>query len=120
MLKLLSITLPHVTEEIYQAYFRQFEKEESVHLLILAPVDVEGEFDLKAGDEVIDLLGKIRQYKTENKLSMKTRIDKAVIATNYADFVRSVDYDLKAVSSIDQMEVIEGEQNIKFGNVVEE
>lgn len=120
MLKLLAITLPHITEEIYQAYFRQFEKEESVHLLILAPVDVDGNFDLKQGDEVVELLGKIRQYKTENKLSMKTRIDQATISTPYADFVASVDYDLKAVSSIDKINVVSGEQNIQFGNVIEE
>lgn len=120
MLKLLSITLPHITEEIYQAYFRQFEKEESVHLLILSPVDVDAGFDTKQGDEVIDILGKIRQYKTENKLSMKTRISNAKIKTQYPEFVKSVDYDLKAVSSIDLLNIERGDLEITFGEVVEE
>ncbi|MCQ2564484.1 MAG: valine--tRNA ligase, partial [Clostridia bacterium] len=73
MLKLFAITMPHITEEIYQNYFRQFEKEKSIHLCTLSKIDVENEPDIIAnGDMIIDIVSRVRQFKSENKLSLKT------------------------------------------------
>ena len=73
------------------------------------------------GDEVVNVVSKIRAYKSENKLSMKTAFDNAKIFVpkNVVEFVKSVDYDLKAVSSIQNFEFEEGETAVEFGNIIE-
>ncbi len=121
-LKVFAITMPHITEEIYQDYFRQFDGEESIHLSVLSPIDIGGVADVKsAGDEVVDLVAIVRAHKSENKLSLKTIFDKAVISVpaELIEFVKSVEYDLKAVSSIQEFEYKAGETAIEFGNIVE-
>ena len=42
-LQLLSITMPHITEEIYQDYFKQFEKTASIHITELKKIDLEND-----------------------------------------------------------------------------
>jgi len=122
VLKLFAITLPHMTEEIYQDYFKQFEGVESIHLTILAPIDIIVNEDVIAGgDEVVEIVKIIRAYKSENKLSMKTAFDEATITVpeTFSEFVKSVDYDIKAVSSIQNLKYEVGELGVKFGNIVE-
>ena len=122
VLKLFAITLPHMTEEIYQDYFKQFEGVESIHLTILAPIDIIVNEDVIAGgDEVVETVKIIRAYKSENKLSMKTAFDEATITVpeTFSEFVKSVDYDIKAVSSIQNLKYEVGELGVKFGNIVE-
>ena len=80
MLKLLAITMPHITEEIYQDYFRKFEKTESIHLTTLSPISIDKEDKIiENGDMVVDIVSKVRQFKSENKLSLKTEIEDVTI-----------------------------------------
>ena len=119
MLKMFAITLPHITEEIYQDYFRQFEGEESIHLTILSPIELDEDNTIIAcGDEVVDIVGKIRGYKSENKISMKTQIESLDITSANADFIVSVDYDIKAVGGIQKLTATKGENNLVFGAIV--
>ena len=121
-LKVFAITLPHITEEIYQDYFREFDGAESIHVSLLEPIDLGAAKDVIAsGDEVVELVALIRAYKSENKLSLKTAFDSAKIVApeEYLDFLKSVDYDIKAVGSIGSLEFDSGETNISFGNIVE-
>ena len=119
VLKMFAITLPHITEEIYQAYFREFEGEESIHLTILKPIELdENSIIIACGDEVVDIVGKIRGYKSENKISMKTQIESLDITSQNADFISSVDYDIKAVGGIQKLNVKAGESNLVFGAIV--
>ncbi|MBQ8430873.1 MAG: valine--tRNA ligase, partial [Clostridia bacterium] len=121
MLKMFAIYLPHVTEELYQNTFISTVNEISVHKLQLSEIKCDlDESIVSAGDEVVELVTKIRTYKSLNKLSMKTIIDKAKISAKNLDFAKSVDYDIKAVSSIQELEFVEGETNIEMGKVIEE
>ncbi len=118
-LKVFAITLPHITEEIYQDYFRAFEGEESIHLTILEPIVVDDCDNIIAcGDEVVDIVSKIRQFKSENKISMKTQIESLDITSSNADFIASVDYDIKAVGGIQNLTTQTGESNLTFGAIV--
>lgn len=122
VLKVFAITLPHITEEIYQDYFKKFEGYESIHISTLSQIDLGNQIDVKnAGDEVVEIVSKVRAYKSENKLSLKTMFDKATIFVpqNYIEFFKSVDYDIKAVNSILELEFVAGETNIELGNIVE-
>lgn len=120
VLKLFAITMPHITEEIYQEYFRKFEKEISIHLTKLAPIEVEKEENIiENGDEVLDIVAKVRQFKSENKLSLKTEISDITIQSNKIDFIKSCEDDIKAVTSARGVKYVDGKFDVKIGNVVE-
>ena len=120
MLKMFAIYLPHVTEELYQNTFISTVKEISIHKLQLSTIDetVADDIIVKAGDEVVDIVSKIRTFKSENKISMKTRIESMDISSPNAEFIKSTDYDIKAVGSIENLNITEGERNISFGNII--
>jgi len=121
MLKLFAITMPHITEEIYQDYFRKFEKEISIHLTNLSPIELDEEFGiLENGDEVFEIVSKIRQFKSENKLSLKTEIQEVCIQSDKIEFIKECEEDIKAVGSIHALDFRKGELKLEFGQVLEE
>ena len=119
MLKMFAIYLPHVTEELYQNTFISTVNEISVHKLQLATIDVDIDADIiSKGDEVVDIVSKIRQFKTENKLSLKTQIESLDITSPNNEFISSVDYDIKAVGGIQKLTSTNGESNMTFGAII--
>lgn len=120
MLKLLAITMPHITEEIYQDYFRQFEKTESIHLTTLSPIAIDKEDKIiENGDMVVDIVSKVRQFKSENRLSLKTEIEDVTIKTTQPEFVSQCENDIKAVCSIRNLKIEQGDFDVKIGKIVE-
>ena len=119
MLTLFAIYLPHVTEEIYQNTFISNEKLKSIHKFELSPIAIDEEKDIvKNGDLVVDIVSKIRQFKSENKLSLKTEIDKVVITAPQLDFIKLCEADLKAVCGIHNIEYKTDDLNVEIGNVI--
>ena len=49
---------------------------------------------------------------------MKTQIESLDITSNNADFIASVDYDIKAVGGIQKLTTNKGESNLVFGAIV--
>tara|TARA_Y100000034_G_scaffold88359_1_gene106063 strand:- start:567 stop:1001 length:435 start_codon:yes stop_codon:yes gene_type:complete len=68
ILKLIAPITPFITEEIYQTHFKKNEKTKSIHLCEW-PKSEKGK-ETKDLDLFINLLGKIRQAKTNAKKSM--------------------------------------------------
>lgn len=121
MLKLFAVTMPHITEEIYQNYFVKFEKTKSIHLTVLKPIEIDKEDNLLAnGDKVFDIVSRIRQFKSENKLSLKTELEDVTISDKDVDFIKSCEMDIKAVSSAHEIKYQNGEYNVVIGAVVEQ
>ncbi len=89
ILKLYAIYVPHITEYIYQEFFRQYEKEISLHLLLWEEAPDESAHSqketatdglvLEFGEAAIRILSKIRRWKSENNLSMRDETDCLVI-----------------------------------------
>ncbi len=82
-LKLYAPIMPFITEEIYQGYFKKFEREKSIHLMLLPQLDKKLHFPKIVSDFelVIDAIAQIRKYKSEHHLSIKAQLDKASIKT---------------------------------------
>ncbi|MBQ3213525.1 MAG: valine--tRNA ligase [Clostridia bacterium] len=122
MLKMFGIYLPHITEEVYQNTFKDTVGAPSIHNIELTALPVEIDKDLiKKGDEVCDIVSQIRGYKTDNKLSQKTKLTKATITSNNTEFFKSVEDDVKAVSSAQDIEYLEGNTAVEIaGFIVEE
>ena len=118
-LQLLSITMPHITEEIYQEYFKQFEKVESIHLCELNKIDVENEDNIiENGDVVVDVVARVRQFKSLNQLSMKTELESITIYNQNLDFISYCDADIKAVTSVRNIYYYTGEFDVKIGEII--
>jgi len=122
LLKCLSITMPFITEEIYQSYFAKFDGEESIHLTTLTKLDVEKANEIiEAGDELLEIIALIRQFKSENQISLKTKIKSADIKAKHVDFIESCDYDIKAVSGIQTLNIQKSDNlKITFGEIIAE
>ena len=122
LLKVISITMPFITEEIYQAYFAKFDGEESIHLTTLAPLAVDKcDNIIEAGDELVELVSAMRQFKSENQISLKTKIKDATVKAKNAEFIALCDYDIKAVSGIQQLNVEKADNlQVTFGEILQE
>jgi len=121
-LKMFGIYLPHIAEEIYQNTFKTNIKESSIHKLQISklPVEIDKELNLK-GDTVCEVVSQMRGYKTDNKLSLKTKLKKVNITCEDIDFFRSVEDDVMAVSSALEIEYSKGQTNVEIcGHIVEE
>ncbi|MDF2988711.1 MAG: valine--tRNA ligase [Eubacterium sp.] len=81
ILKLYSIYVPHITEYLYQEYFRREEGCISIHKLCWERIDRLDNSILNFGDKLKEIISETRKYRSENSLSMKTEIDKVFINT---------------------------------------
>jgi len=76
ILKLFAPIMPHITEEIYQIYFRKHENPKSIHISEWPKADAKliNKKLEKEGDELIELISKVRQFKTSNKKPLKEEV----------------------------------------------
>ena len=106
ILKLFAPIMPHITEELYQAYFKKYEKEKSIHITKWPKydkklIDKKSERD---GDEVINIIAKARQFKTSNQKSLKEEI------------ILTLPADLKDSEFLQDLKAVTNAKEIKFGN----
>lgn len=119
MLKMFANFMPHLTEEIYMDYYAQKEGTQSIHVSgYLDLGKVENEQLIKNGEEVMNIVSGIRQFKSENKISLKTFIQDITVTTKNADFVRECEVDIKAVGSINEIKLADGDYAIEFGEII--
>jgi valyl-tRNA synthetase len=81
MLKMIAPFVPFITEEIYQAYFKDIEGKKSIHVNLWDSYDeksVNNKAD-KLGDKAVEIISYVRKYKSENNMSLKTEISKLII-----------------------------------------
>ena len=116
------IYLPHLTEEIYQNTFKAQEGVASIHNMELTTLPAEIDKDLiKKGEEVCDIVSQIRGYKTDNKLSLKTKLTTVTVTTENEDFFKSVEDDVMAVTSAQEIVYNNGNTAVEIaGHIVEE
>ncbi|MFH8107469.1 MAG: valine--tRNA ligase [Candidatus Aenigmatarchaeota archaeon] len=100
IIKLFAPIVPHITEEIYQSYFIRFENEKSIHISKWPIRIAIFEDEEKLGDELIEIIAKIRKYKSENKLAMNAPLKKIIINKKFSIFEREI----KTTMKIDEIE----------------
>ncbi|RJQ17061.1 valine--tRNA ligase [Candidatus Woesearchaeota archaeon] len=79
ILKLFAPFVPHITEDIYQRYYKEKEGMQSIHVSPLPEIGKTDEALEKTGDIMTAIISAVRKYKTENKLSLKTEIEKLTL-----------------------------------------
>ncbi len=74
-LKLFASFIPHITEEIYQKFYKQFEKDDSIHISDWPePVLVDKEKEI-AGESVKEYISQVRSWKSEQGIALNAPIE---------------------------------------------
>lgn len=88
IIKLIAPLLPHITEEIYQKYFKSIDGSKSLHQSTWPEpliTDPKGETD---GSVIKDFIRTIRHWKSENGIPLNAKISYVgVITENYRDLL---------------------------------
>jgi len=109
IVKLIAPIMPFITEEIYQEYFRKFEKEKSIHLTNFPKIQIKEKKDV--GNNMIELIAKIRQEKTKAKKAMNIECKVTLEKKDYEN-VKDVLQDLKDVMNIKEIKI--GKFKVEF------
>jgi valyl-tRNA synthetase len=85
ILKMYAIYVPHITEYIYQEYFRQYEGSVSLHKLYWEKEPAADHEIIKFGEKLKSVIADTRKYKSANNMSMKSEIEEVVIKADEND-----------------------------------
>lgn len=116
VLKLYAPFVPHITETIYQAYFKQFEKTISLHLTLWDKAEKPASGLLTFGSRIISLMTDIRRYKSERNLSLKTELAGILIEAEdwFLPLLKKTQKDLKAATGADVIHLKPGPFSIRI------
>lgn len=94
--------MPYITEDIYQNFYKEFEKVESIHRTSWPEYKTEFIDDklIEAGDGFVDVVKAVRKFKSEKQVSMKAELEvlKVECPDEYNEFIENSLADLKAVT----------------------
>lgn len=107
ILKLYAIYTPHITEYLYQEFFKRYEKEKSIHLLKWEnPIAIDEEL-IHFGEQLKSVISDMRKKKSEKNLSMLAEMKLWEIDTGgYENWFREMEDDLKACSHAKKVKFI--------------
>lgn len=112
-LKMFAPILPHVTEEIYQELYRDFENKESIHVSSWPEPIFE---DLKArtdGELAKELVSKMRHWKSENGYALSQPIDSVhIVSTSLNPEIFQIIRDTLHIKNLEIMENAELKEEI--------
>lgn len=112
MLKCFAVYVPHITEEIYQSYYRNFEKTISLHLCQMSDIKNESldESFLEYGEQVVEIISTARRYKSENNLSLKAEINSISVTAPDVEKLKLAQTDILSTCSSKSITFNQGEK----------
>ena len=118
VLKLYAPLMPFISEEIYQGYFKEFCKDESIHISKIENEDkklIDEKLDSEFKD-VLEIISFVRGYKSQNALALNSEIKKINIAcTNEKEKSLQHFIDLlKTLLHINEIEFIKADDGLKL------
>lgn len=119
ILKVFAIFFPHVCEEIYHGYFKDFEGCSSIHLTNIDEFKFDSDAEIiTLGDIGVEIISQVRKYKSENSLSLKVELEKLTIKASekVIQFIKDVELDIKTTTSSKEIiyEIINTEKVDEF------
>ena len=114
VLKLMAPIMPHITEEIYQAYFIGHEDVKSIHNSSWPSEIMADEESLRQGDVLVEVLALVRKEKTGNQMSLAKEVEKAAVTIpdEKRRLLEPVEADLKAAGKINEISYRAGDELI--------
>ena len=98
IMKMYAIYVPHITEHIFQEFFRQHEKETSIHLTQWGkPSSINADI-ISFGEGLKNVISEMRKFKSERNLSMATEMEIIEISTEqrFMDWFKQSEKDIQA------------------------
>ncbi|MBN1156644.1 valine--tRNA ligase [Candidatus Woesearchaeota archaeon] len=90
LLKLVAPIMPHITEEIYQLYFRENEDAKSIHISGWPKYDesfVDNDVEY-IGDIAVGIIAAVRKFKSEKNVSLKTELKSLTVECSEQDMLK--------------------------------
>ncbi len=111
VIKLFAPFTPYITEEIYEALFKETEKKESIHLSSFPEISVEDKESLETGELFKKVISEVRKWKISNKLSLGKQINKIEISCGGEEIkkLKTIMEDLIGANRADEIVFKEGE-----------
>ena len=111
-LRLFAPVLVHVTEELYQAIFKEHEGHESIHLSPWPQPDYIDEEALEYGDMTLRIIEEARRFKSERNLSMAAPLKELRVTAPQARLkgLKQFRDDLMSVTRAEKIEWLKGEE----------
>jgi valyl-tRNA synthetase len=109
-LKMFAPIMPYITEEIYQAYFKDKEGKESIHLTSWPAYNekfIDNEIE-EIGDKLVEVISQVRKVKSENKVSLKEPVTEIVLDLE----------EEKVKGFLDDFKAVTKAQKVSFGKEV--
>ena len=96
--------MPFITEELYQQYYKKYEKVKSVHLTTWPDLSMLDEHAEHIGEFVVKVIEYARRQKTAKQVSLKTPIKKLIIKSKIEekDF-DAVEQEIKAATNAENI-----------------
>lgn len=116
ILKMFAPIIPHITEYLWQHYFKDYEKVNSIHLSEwpkYEKISKEDKKIIEAGEKFLEILEKVRREKAKAKKSVKAEIELTIEPKEY-ELLETVNMlnDLKAVCNAKTLKP--GKFEVKF------
>lgn len=105
--KLFAPILPHVTEEIYQQFFRDAASPLSIHITEWPTQEkqFEDESMRKNGRLILEVIAEIRKQKAEKGVKLGESFKKLTISTSEIEFVEKIKEDIQNLSHTEEIEI---------------
>ena len=81
IIKMFAPFLPHITEEVYQSVYREFEKKKSIHIADWPP-EAQATTLHEEGRIIKDIIASVRAWKGENGLSLNTPLKNITLVSD--------------------------------------
>jgi valyl-tRNA synthetase len=112
VLKIIAPYLPHISEEIYQNYFKQYEKIISIHKTEFPTkiLDIsESEKIIKNFEQIKEIIELVRKFKTEKQISMWAELKSLIISgpKDYLELIKKYWDDIMWVTKAQKIELLE-------------
>ncbi|MBD3387957.1 MAG: valine--tRNA ligase [Candidatus Altiarchaeales archaeon] len=106
VVKMMAPIMPHITEEIYQTYYRELEGSKSVHVSAWPDEGLVDEEAERKGDLLVEAVALIRKVKSDNQLSLGKEVEKAKItgSKDQLDMLKPLEADVKGTGKIGLLE----------------
>jgi valyl-tRNA synthetase len=109
ILKMYSVYMPFITEELYSWYFKEYNKSYIGLSNWPEEIEINQKIDLETAEEILKIITHTRTFKSKENISLKTELEKIQVEStkDYTGFIE----DLKAVTKAKKIETVKNIEN---------
>jgi len=110
ILQMFAPVLPHITETLYQTFFKEIHGKISLHLTQLRSIDESKEFyaDISVMEALVGAASQTRRLKSEHKLSLNTEVAHLILHHEDQSFIEKVLTQKRLLTGVTRAQNVEG------------